>query len=400
MDFQHDGSGHLIQVVDTLDRSIAIYYNAVGFISSVEDFAGRVVRYEYYQNQDPGGSFGDPKSVTTPAVDSTAAFPIPARHQFPLGKTMAYTYSEGTGSTRLDHNLLTITDPKGQTYLTNEYYPVVDPQSLNFDRIRRQVSGDPGDIIDYVNAGVPPGPGNNLAVLRVIVNDRVGNVREYFYDHHSRQVMRREFTGRADPDSPTTPTQNRPTNKLRSTDPGFFETRTTYNIDSRVARTLHPNGNETLRIHEADLDPQAARRSRGNVREIRRRPGPLGGDQDSLVMTFEYDTGFGGCCGTNFVTRAKDARGNETLHDYDDHGNRIHTQYALPEIVEYYQYNQYGQIVRHTLPGNGSGWRREDTGSRLETRSGSGETPVALATPMPMGATVPPRIRIHTEPSR
>ncbi len=31
------------------------------------------------------------------------------------------------------------------------------------------------------------------------------------------------------------------------------------------------------------------------------------------------------CCGTNFVTRHVNGRGDETLHEYDEFGNRLHT---------------------------------------------------------------------------
>ena len=42
---------------------------------------------------------------------------------------------------------------------------------------------------------------------------------------------------------PVTLTQNRPTGKLRATDPDFFETRYEYNWNLMPVRTIHPNGN-------------------------------------------------------------------------------------------------------------------------------------------------------------
>ena len=132
-------------IYDTLGREIEVAYNADGFIESVTDFAGRQVLYEYYQDGDAGGSFGDLKSVTTPVIDSTEVFPVPSGHHFPLGKTTTYTYSKGFTDERLNHNLLTITDPKGQTYVTNTYHPTTDPTDINFDRIQTQVWGDSGD---------------------------------------------------------------------------------------------------------------------------------------------------------------------------------------------------------------------------------------------------------------
>jgi RHS repeat-associated protein len=113
-------------------------------------------------------------------------------------------------------------------------------------------------------------------------------------------------------------------------------------------------------FYEGDSDPGAPPRSRGNLIKILRLPGPKGGDQDSLVEHFEYATDMGGCCGTNFVTKYVNPRGDSTLHTYDAWGNRIHTQYFIPSISEDWEYNAYGQMTRHIHPDNGSGSRRED----------------------------------------
>jgi YD repeat-containing protein len=76
MAFEYDGLGRLTVIGDTLSqlsnpREISIAYNADGLISSVTDFTGRVVTYDYYDGIEPGGNLGDLKSVTTPAVVGT-----------------------------------------------------------------------------------------------------------------------------------------------------------------------------------------------------------------------------------------------------------------------------------------------------------------------------------------
>lgn len=360
--FDYDGLGRLVIIHDPLDtpahnRDIMIGYNTDGFIASVTDFAGRSVGYEYYQNGDAGGSFGDLKSVTTPAVVNTPEFPIPAGHDYPAGKTTVYTYSKNFGDERLNHNILTITDPKGQTYLINEYAPTQNENDLEFDRIVRQTWGDPGDIIDLVYVPQAPEAGNNFATIKVILNDRVGNVKELSYDAGNRGVIAREYTGRADPDLPTTEVDNRPMDQLRPDDPPFFETRYEYNQDSLRTRIVHPNQNEEIFIYDVD-NPD--RRSQGNLLQHCWLPGPLMGDQVQICESFEYDDGFGGCCGTNFVTKHTDGRGNDTLYEYDLLGNRTHTTHRIPSIVEDWEYNAFGQQTSHTLPENGSGHRRRD----------------------------------------
>ncbi|MFQ5411269.1 MAG: DUF6531 domain-containing protein, partial [Phycisphaerae bacterium] len=366
MSFEYDAMGRLVTIHDTLDsvanpRTINIAYNVDGFIGSITDFAGRTVTYDYYPIGDPNGSFGDLKSVTTPPVVNSVDFPIPPGHDFPAGKTTIYTYSTGFADDNLNHNLLTITDPKGQLWLSNVYAPVLDPMDFNFDRVIRQLWGnqDPltGDIVDIVYVPQMPGPANNFSVVKAIVNDRVGNVKEFFYDGGNRGVMQHIFTGRADPDQPTTDTANRPTAPLRPDDPVFFETRYEYNNDSLHTTITHPNGNQEVFIYD-ETNPN--RRSQGNLLEHQRVPGPLGGDQMQIIETFTYDDAFGGCCGTNFITSHTDGRGNTTTHSYDAAGNRTHTTHRIPTVVEDFEYNAFGQMTAHIHPDNGSLHRRRD----------------------------------------
>ena len=350
--FAYDLSGRLQTITDTLGRPITLAYTPGDLIASVTDFDGRQVRYEYYDGIEPGGNLGDLKSVTTPAVTGT-----PNGNDFPNGKTTIYTYSTGFADERLNHNLLTITDPRGNTYLVNEYASTQDPNDFNFDRIVRQIWGDPGDVLDVAYLPQTPSPENNFAVVRTILNDREGHVKELFYDSRNRGVMYREFTGIADPDQPTTDTDNRPGPPLRAGDPTFFETRWSFNADSLITRVIHPNLNEDFFIYD-ETHPDI--RSRGNMIERRMAPGPLGGDQTEIIELFEYDDGLGGCCGTNFVTRHVDGRGNETLHEYDAAGNRTRTTHRLPSIVEDFEYNAFGQRTAHVHPDNGSSHRRRD----------------------------------------
>ena len=188
-------------------------------------------------------------------------------------------------------------------------------------------------------------------------------MREYFFDRLNRCTIQREYTGRADPTLPTTETANRPKNKLRPGDPEFFQTRYEYNADSQRTRITHPNGNITENVYEADLNPVAAPRSRGNLRIVRQLPVTHlpRGDQAVIEEFFEYDEDFGcGQCGFNFVTRHVDGRGNETVSEYDENGNLTRTGHRISSIVENFEYNAFGQMTVHTLPDNGSGHRRRD----------------------------------------
>ncbi|MGE3312957.1 MAG: DUF6531 domain-containing protein, partial [Limisphaerales bacterium] len=363
--FEHSAQGRLTNVVDTLDRSIRMGYDTNGFLVSVTDFAGRRVRYEHYGADEPGGGVGDLKSVTQPGVAIALA-----GNTFPDGRTTRYAYTKGFADDRLNHNLLSITDPKGQTYLRNTYAGTTDPDELLFDRVIRQAWGGEDDVTDITYDVFAPSPEFGDAVLRAIVNDRVGNVSEHYFDRANRLVLRRDFTGRADPDQPTTGAANRPKDRLRSGDPGFFETRYEYNADSLLRRRVDPNGNRIEFVYESDIDPLAEPEARGNLRLRRRLPGTHtpAGDQAEIVESFEYATGLGGCCGGfNFVTRHVDGRGHERRHEYDDHGNRVRTVDRVAGVEHRYEYNAFGQRTARIWPDNGSGHRRRDEWTYHET---------------------------------
>lgn len=367
--FSYQGpGGRLSAIQDTLSRQILIAYDANNRISTVTDFTGRQVMYTYYNGVEPGGGLHDLKSARSPIVVGT-----PNGNDFPAGKTSVYTYSAGFVDNQLNHNLLTITDAKGQTYLTNVYDATTNPLNLNYDRVVQQRwPGPVAQRIDFFYQTQAPGPANNNAVIRAIVNDRgtfnlqpptplMSNVREYFYDAANRVVMAREYTGRATADQPTTDVTNRPTNKLRATDPDYFETRWNYNVDSLVTLRTLPNLNTVANTYELALNPAADRRLRGNLRQTTRTAGPLGGDQASITSSMTYEPGFGNCgCGGDFVKVHTDGRGNTTTHTYDIHGNRTHTDHRVGGGVEDWTYNFAGQVESHRLPANGSGFRRLD----------------------------------------
>ena len=371
--FAYDAQGRLEKVIDTLSRDILIGYDEDDFITTVTDFAGRVVHYDYYGVNEEGGNFGDLKSVTSPTVTGT-----PNGNDFPNGKTTSYTYTTGFDDERLNHNLLTATDgrrndPNDPTfsdgpYLVNIYGSTTDPSDTNFDRVVRQIWGDPDDILDIVYVPIlPTNPpnysaefsaaverstpaGNGAAIMRTIVNDRNGNVKEYFFDMLNRMVRAREYTGRADPDQPTTVSSNRPTGKLRETDPDFYDTVYEWNSDSLQKRIVYPNGNTTEFIYESDLDANAPPRSRRNLRITRDLPGTHfpAGDQEVIEESFEYEPRF------NFMSKHVDGRENPTEYEYDDEGNLIHVQHRIPSVQEEFTYNEFGQTTSRTYPSNGN----------------------------------------------
>jgi YD repeat-containing protein len=293
LQFTYDLSGRLSQVTDTLGRPYTLSYNTDGRLHQLADFSGRVWTYTYHTNGSPGGSAGDLASVTTPPVTNT-----PTGNDFPAGKTTRYTYSRGAADERLNHNLTSITDPKGQTWLQVTYHTNTSPAELDFDAVASVQRG--GDRTDLRRGLVTASPGNRYAVVRAIVRDGVGNVCETFCDSLNRPVIVREFTGRSNTNSPVTATENRPTGKLRDADPDYYETAFEWNRDSLLTRYLWPDGDEVRCDYERDFDPAASPRKKGDLRVLRELSAAAGDlDEDGLldiserVWRLEHDPRFG-----------------------------------------------------------------------------------------------------------
>ncbi len=313
IEFQYDVLGRLEAIVDTLGRTINVIYGPGGRIAELEDFAteygvsgrGRVVTYGYYADVDSGGNEGDLASVTSPAVVGTST-----GNDFPSGKTWTFVYDESSVA-GLRHNLLAAFDPAAEGYFACVYGTTTG--ALNFDAVVSQVlpSGPNGaSSYHFVYVTQSPATGNNYATSKTIVNDRMGNVRELFYDG-ANLCLYRMFTGRADPSQPTTETTNRPASPLRPGDPTFFETRYTVNSHGLITAIEHPNGAMTEWLYDtASSDP----RGRANLLREKRFPGPLGADQSELCELWSYNSYY------HLVGEHRDAKGFESQTTYDGAG--------------------------------------------------------------------------------
>lgn len=306
----YDVAGRLAEIVDPLNRTNLVAYNAVGQIESVTDFSGRTVRYEY-------DGHGDLVACISPAVIGT-----PTGNDFPGGRTNRYTYSSGNADARLNHNLTSCIDAKGQTWLELVYFTTNNPASRDFDAVATALRGI--DKKDIRRGMVIAKPGSITPHLQVIENDYLGNVTESYYDSRFRLREVREFTGRANPTLPTTATENRPTGKLRPEDPDYFSTTFDWNNDSLCTRVGYPDGSSTEVVYESAFNQNSSRSNHtkqhdGDVRVIRTRPccdtdDDGDGVPDSLVMTFEYDLRFGssGATGGTRVQDHNSSRSNKS----------------------------------------------------------------------------------------
>lgn len=111
----------LTRITDATGHTVDFAYTPEGRLDTLT-YAGRTIRYGY-------SAEGDLTSVTTPTTP-----------EFPSGNTTTYAYA--------NHNLTTMTDPKGQTYLTNVY-------NAN-DCVTQQTYGPGTSSLRYVSSPLCP----------------------------------------------------------------------------------------------------------------------------------------------------------------------------------------------------------------------------------------------------
>ena len=393
-------------VLDTLGRPITFFYAGDDQITAVTDFTGRTVRYEYHDGSSPDGPGGFLKSVISPAVAGSAT-----GNNFPNGKKRAYTYVRGpkylagyrdafgrnqcgVEEYRTDfYGIRTITDGRdndpqdprhGQGAFLTNYYATSGLQSgsrfvrlLNsslgsstgdrwvevpYLRVARQTWGGQDLMFTYEQKGTPGNLDGNPVLnvspeILITARDRNGNVKDYLYDNFNQCRSFREYAGRSPSVGPVMVGGNRPTDKLRESDPPVFETQYVYNGQFQQSLIQHPNGNQSAYQYR-----EGSGRAAGNLLAETKLPGlhdPTG-DQPTLVRQYEYDTDFNPCCGFNFATKITDARGYSTTNHYDAKGSLTNRVLQIPTVVQDFSYNSRGQITQRIQPPNSTGHRRVD----------------------------------------
>lgn len=288
MSFYYNIYNQLVRVRDTLGRDVVFSYQGTR-LHQIKDWANRTVTFGYGPN-------GDLVSVTSPITDD-----------YPLGKTTQYTYSSVYGNIQLNHNLLTITDPKGQEYLENKYN--------NDDRVYEQRYGEGSYKVSYEEQ-----PGG---ILKTTIIDRNNNTRIWYHNTLGNAIRKEVYT-----------------------DGGIITTNLEHNADGERSRTIFPESNSIEYTFDS-TNPN--RLSQGNLLEVRRKSHL---SEPDIVTTFSYEPLY------NQVKTSTDARNNTTTFYFDAQGNVNRILYPTvtlpdgsPQIVESnFQYNTYGQVVQATDP--------------------------------------------------
>ena len=358
MTYNYNSSGQLSNVTDAVGRTTQFSYNGSGQLTNVTDPAGRTTTYTY-------DSSNNLHSVTLPAVAGT-----PNGNNFPNGKTTTYTYD---GS----HRLTSVIDPTGAVMQTNQYSPDTNSADIDFGRVISIALGtNPPTVFSY--AAQTPTPANHYATTMTYINDPAGNVTMALYDSKNRPVQIYEYTGRATPGVAVTSTSNQPTGRLRSTDPAYYLTTYSYDLNSLPTQITDPRGNTTAMVYEYDANNAAPVRERGNLLTMTQTPAPgAPADQTQRIDSYQYQPGFGTgegestyhktyrpgrpTFGYSFPTNHTDPRGNITSATYDGNGNLLTVQPPGITTGISYAYNAAGQLISQTHPADANGRRQQDT---------------------------------------
>jgi RHS repeat-associated protein len=264
----------LTKITDDLGRDINLYYDANGLLTDINDFAGRNWHYFY-----------DPCTNDLTSVED------------PYGNETTYGYSSSS-----THNLLTITDPNGQTYINN-YYDVND-------KVYQQDYGYGTYTFDY-----------NDDANTATITDREGYVTEMLYSD-SGQVL-----------SETIYTSN------PADEPNSYTTQYSYNSNLEIIQTLFPAGNCIYYTYNENMD----------VNGIYRKIGPEepndGSDPNVIATNYTYDSTH-----IHDINSVMDPIGYVTEFEYDPNANV--TKITYPEVAVYGQANQ-NPIVEFTYYDHG-----------------------------------------------
>lgn len=278
----YTASGQLNTISSQFGQSLTCTYESDGLLSKVTDHLGRYVSYTRYTAGETGGSPGRIKSVSCPIMPGQA----------PLAGPTTYTYTTGFPDAARNDNLLTVTDGENRLVSGFIYSSQSNPAAIDYDTC---ASSDfhrshplTGHVTLYKFEVVPPGvypPGS----YRCISNDALGRVDERVFNACHCLISLRQFTGFSTPGVPVTSSINRPSGKLRTADPDFYETTWLYNGQHLCTRETLADGTQQRLTYECDLNPRCAVSDRGNLRVMTLRT-PAGPERS---ITCDYLSGFG-----------------------------------------------------------------------------------------------------------
>ncbi len=285
----------LTKITDTVGRDITLTYDTNGRLDKIKDFEDREIIMTYDSTSDNLTSIRKPTST-----------------EYPSGVKKEFFYDS-------NHNITSIKDEKGQTFVTNRY----DSEG----RVYEQDLGSGTFEFDYSVAN------------EVTVTDRKGHDTTYTFNAAGNVTKKEEFTS-----------------GLRTGEPASFITEYEYNDDLLVTSMTMPRNNGVLYTYDSN---NANPRARGNILQVRRKSSmDQPDDINDLITNTTYESSF------NFPKTITDPLGNAYTYTYDyellpadpdygTNGNLVKIEQpaisaSTPEIS--LSYNANGQVTKITDP--------------------------------------------------
>jgi YD repeat-containing protein len=299
-----------IEVLDTLGRRIDITL-VKDRIQEVRDHAGRTWNYGYDGH------------------DRLIEVIQPATPSDPAGSTLRFGYDD-------QHQLVSLTDAKGQTWLDVRYDDA--------GRVVEQTHGAGIYTFAYESIGQDLSTG-----VRVTCGLKNGGTLVVDHDPAGHPVSRTLFVRRNAFDAEDVAGVVGQVVPIVST--------STYNREDELVSRTEPAGDSIAWVFSEDDDDP---RNRGNCLSRTATPAPgAPADQTSLVTSYEYDGTF------QFPAAVTDPRGNTIRHRYDERGNRVATTHPpvtiqpvsptaprptpiVRTVETKFDYNSRGQLLRTT----------------------------------------------------
>lgn len=270
----YDSAGRLASVSDAFGNGITVNWDPASStprIASLATLKGKIVLFGGYAAGEQGGSEGDLKSISCPMLPGTP----------PEANPIEFTYSKGAQDPNLDHNLLSVRDGEGRVLKSFTYSSVPDPRSPAYDRCASFTVDGHASMLIW-------SPRSNIGYTCYSV-DAVGRLTEFDFDNQHRVTEARRFTGYCTPGVPADATTNRPTGKLRATDPDYYASSFKWNRDHSLVRVTAPDGSSVECQHEREFNSTCPSTLAGNVRAVTLRS--TGGE--TRTVSFQYLPGFG-----------------------------------------------------------------------------------------------------------
>lgn len=307
-------------ITDTLGRKVGFNYDLRNRLTSVVDFAGRRIDYGY-DSDDNLIWVKSPEVRSTPNGNNFCE-PSPSVECAHPRKKTTYTYNRAAECSEgsLAHNLVAIADGKGETFLTNRYFSSQDslcgtPGPFP-DYVASQVYGTGTVTYAYQSFWIPPDPSAGEKAFSTTVTDRMGNVQVHDFNSQGNPLRIeyrtnrgiRNLAGLDEPDYVETYTY---VDHGGGDKPMLVSSRTEaggYNVDP-AGNLVTYGGGATVVYNYDQANPDIFQR--GNLLSAVQTPGPRGGAQPEIQITYTYEPLF------NQRSSITDPRSHDTLLTYD-----------------------------------------------------------------------------------